>query len=162
MHIEVIEVEFVFYPLPEFEEEAKKLWGADRFEEMLHEIADNLYRGDHIGANIWKVRIKAKGKGKRGGARIIYLQLNEDQAVLLLEAYGKNEKEDLNPGEERELVEFAKTLDLKGVLDDGKETARRIKAQVKNRGGLQQGKAGAQSPSGENKNSRRKKDKGKR
>lgn len=158
MHIEVIEIEFSFYMLPEFESEALEIWGAGNLDAMLKEIAESLYKGNHIGANLWKVRVKAKGKGKRGGARIIYMQFNEDRTILLIEVYSKNDKEDLAPDEEKELVEFANGLNIKGVLDHGKGKVRRIKAKVKNRRGFQSRQAEAAIPQGKGKGAGRKKD----
>lgn len=44
---------------------------------------------------IRKMRWAASGRGKRGGARIIYYFANEAGRILLLEVYAKNEKENL-------------------------------------------------------------------
>jgi len=40
-----------------------------------------------------------RGKGKRGGIRIYYLDVPEKERVYLLDIHGKDEKEDLSPGE---------------------------------------------------------------
>jgi hypothetical protein len=162
MQIEVIELELLFYMLPEFEAEAADIWGAENIDNTLQDIGDHLYRGDHIGGNIYKVRLAAKGKGKRGGARIIYAHFYESAAVVLIEAYAKNDKEDLTPDEEKELVEFVRTLDIKGVLEHEQGKIKRIKAKVKVRGGLQPRPAAASAPQSKGKGSGRKKDKGKR
>ena len=42
-----------------------------------------------------KVRWQAKGRGKRGGARIIYFWWMADEKILLLDIYAKNENENL-------------------------------------------------------------------
>lgn len=42
-----------------------------------------------------KIRWSAKGKGKRGGARVIYYWWREKYQISLLLAYAKNEQEDL-------------------------------------------------------------------
>lgn len=44
-----------------------------------------------------KLRCPAKGRGKRGGARIIYYHLNTQHIILLIFTYAKNEQEDLTP-----------------------------------------------------------------
>ena len=42
-----------------------------------------------------KIRVGAKGKGKRGGARVIYYWHKGDGQIFLLLAYPKNERDDL-------------------------------------------------------------------
>jgi hypothetical protein len=56
-----------------------------------------------------KLRIAdpSRGKGKRGGARLIYLHVPEADHYLLLDVYGKDEKEDLTPQEKRDLKHLA-------------------------------------------------------
>lgn len=41
----------------------------------------------------------AKGRGKRGGVRVIYYWLNQRGYIFLLDIYAKNEKEDLTCAE---------------------------------------------------------------
>ncbi|MGO8764447.1 MAG: type II toxin-antitoxin system RelE/ParE family toxin [Limisphaerales bacterium] len=43
-----------------------------------------------------KLRVAAKGHGKRGGARIIHYWVVARDRILLLDIYAKNEKEDLS------------------------------------------------------------------
>src|ERR1700721_1462419 len=50
-----------------------------------------------------KLRVAAKGHGKRGGARIIYYWVVSRDRILLLDIYAKNEKEDLSAGELKQL-----------------------------------------------------------
>src|SRR6516165_4902312 len=52
-----------------------------------------------------KVRLAdlRRGKGKRGGYRVIYLHVPEAGWVLLLDLYEKGEKEDLTPAEKKAL-----------------------------------------------------------
>lgn len=54
-----------------------------------------------------KIRVAAKGKGTRGGARVIYYWRRSDDEVLLLLAYAKNEREDLTSQQLRILRELA-------------------------------------------------------
>lgn len=42
-----------------------------------------------------KIRWKVQGKGKRGGARVIYFLRNKAGQIVLVTAYGKNEREDV-------------------------------------------------------------------
>jgi len=50
-----------------------------------------------------KLRVAAKGHGKRGGARMIYYWVVARDRILLLDIYAKNEKEDLSAGELKQL-----------------------------------------------------------
>ena len=46
-----------------------------------------------------KVRFEAKGKGQRGGARVIYIDIVIGEIIFLLYAYPKSVKEDLSQKE---------------------------------------------------------------
>jgi putative transcriptional regulator len=46
-----------------------------------------------------KLRVAASGRGKRGGARVIYLFGGEDVPLFLLAVFAKNEKSDLSQAE---------------------------------------------------------------
>ena len=48
-----------------------------------------------------------RGKGKRGGFRIIYLFLTEQDWIFLLDIYGKDEKDDLTSEEKKVLAGLA-------------------------------------------------------
>jgi hypothetical protein len=54
-----------------------------------------------------KARIAARGKGKSGGARVIYLHLEEPQVIYLVYVYEKGEADDLTPAEKQELKAIA-------------------------------------------------------
>jgi putative transcriptional regulator len=60
-------------------------------------------------------------KGKRGGARVIYFHIPEADRFLMLDIYGKGEKEDLSPAEKNHLRELArkyKRLVVEAVRQD--------------------------------------------
>jgi len=46
-----------------------------------------------------KLRWKTRSKGKRGGVRIIYYYITEDEKIFMLFAYPKSSKDDLNSKE---------------------------------------------------------------
>jgi hypothetical protein len=46
-------------------------------------------------------------KGKRGGARVIYLHIPEAHQFLMLDIYGKGEKDDLTRAEKKDLRTLA-------------------------------------------------------
>jgi hypothetical protein len=51
------------------------------------------------GGSLRKLRVAIRGKGKSGGARIIYYRLTARGQILLLLAYAKNRKDDLSAEE---------------------------------------------------------------
>ncbi len=55
-----------------------------------------------------RIRDRKRQKGKRGGARIIYLSIPEADQFLMLDVYGKNEKDDLSAADKKELRELAR------------------------------------------------------
>ena len=50
-----------------------------------------------------KIRWKAKGKGKRGGIRVIYYWITAADTIFMLLAYEKSAREDLTPTQARVL-----------------------------------------------------------
>lgn len=48
-----------------------------------------------------KLRIQLEGRGKRGGGRVIYLDVFEQENLYLLFAYPKNVQEDLTPEQKK-------------------------------------------------------------
>lgn len=46
---------------------------------------------------------KRRGKGRRGGLRVIYFYFAGDHQIWLMTLYGKNEAADLTPGEKKAL-----------------------------------------------------------
>ena len=57
-----------------------------------------------------KVRVPLAGRGKRGGARVIYYFYNETLPIYLLLAYAKNEQDDLSLGQKSVLKRFVETV----------------------------------------------------
>ena len=57
-----------------------------------------------------KVRFAASGRGKRGGARIIYYYLDDTMPLYALLAYAKNDQGDMTPDEKRTVSALAAAL----------------------------------------------------
>ena len=60
------------------------------------ELAGDIIRGS---GGIRKIRWRSKGRGKRGGSRVIYYWLVSEEHIYLLTLYGKGVKDDLTPAE---------------------------------------------------------------
>ena len=54
-----------------------------------------------------------RAKGKRGGARVIYLHVRAAARFYLLDVYGKDEKDDLSANEQKQLRQLAERLKRK-------------------------------------------------
>lgn len=80
------------------------------------ELIDFLAREPNAGEEITgtggvrKLRWAGKGKGKRGGLRVIYYFYNESAPVFLLTVYGKGVQEDLTPDQKKRMTLLAKAL----------------------------------------------------
>ena len=48
-----------------------------------------------------------RGKGRRGGLRVIYLYLPDQNWIFLLDVYGKDEKDDLTSEEKKAMARLA-------------------------------------------------------
>ena len=64
-----------------------------------------------------KIRLSdpRRGKGKRGGARVIYLHVPEADWILLLDIYDKGEKDDLTAQEKKLLKRLAEEFKAEAV-----------------------------------------------
>lgn len=77
------------------------------YAELISALIKNPEAGTFIGNNCYKIRIsiESKGKGKRGGARVITYLYVETETVYLLTIYDKGEKENLKPNELKIMIE---------------------------------------------------------
>jgi len=95
-----------------FEKEAKRL--IKKYASLKSEIAvlindlqNNPTQGDHVNSNVYKIRIAvaSKGKGKRGGARVMTFVKVIAQEVYLFSIYSKGEKDDISQLEIKSLIQ---------------------------------------------------------
>jgi len=82
-----------------FQKLAAALWTEDERMDFISWIAVNPLAGDVVpgtqGAR--KVRWQIKGRGKRGGVRIVYFHLPVDGVVVLALIYAKSQRENVQP-----------------------------------------------------------------
>ncbi len=60
-----------------------------------------------------------RGKGKRGGARVIYLHIEEADVIHLITVYGKDQKDDLSAGDKRLYRQFVQVLKQQAQRPEG-------------------------------------------
>ena len=85
-----------------FEKEARRLIKkyrslAQEIAMLIAQLASNPNQGTAIGRECYKIRlaIKSKGKGKRGGVRVITCVVALKDEVTLLSIYDKSEQSDI-------------------------------------------------------------------
>lgn len=92
---------------PAFASDADKLFTREELDDLRSFLALNPEAGDRIpgtsGIRKLRVGLEKKGKGKRGGARVIYYFHNPKIPLALLAIYAKGEKIDLSEDEKKEL-----------------------------------------------------------
>lgn len=107
-------LEFVY--TPSFEASARGLLD----DEAMRHVELTLLRDPQQGAviagtgGVRKLRAGLPGRGKRGGARIIYFGLLTRERVYFLLAYAKSAHLDLSPGDKRALRAMARRLEEVG------------------------------------------------
>lgn len=57
-----------------------------------------------------KMRIQLEGRGKRGGGRVIYVDIFEKEKLYLLLAYPKNVQDNLTPVQEKAIKDLIDTI----------------------------------------------------
>ena len=74
--------------------------------ELQNTLLENPAAGDLIpgGRGLRKLRVPLPGRGKRGGARVIYFNLTEQQVVLLAAAYAKADRSNMLAADIKKVV----------------------------------------------------------
>ena len=109
-----MESTIVFDYTPEFLKSAKVLAKryrsfSDDLKALCEEIVKNPGMGDDLGGGVRKLRmaIKSKGKGKRGGARVISFSVIEDKGkskMTFLYAYDKSDMSNVSDNKIRQII----------------------------------------------------------
>ena len=58
-----------------------------------------------------KVRFEAKGHGKSGGARVIYVDIVVKEKIYFLDVYAKGDKSDLTEAEKKDIGKLIRRLE---------------------------------------------------
>lgn len=104
----------VFIESSEFTEWVADFLPDDAYSVLQQELMDQPDKGDVMPGcgGLRKVRTAdpKRGKGKRSGARVIYLHVPEAKWFFMLDIYGKNEKDDLSSAEKKWLSQLVHEL----------------------------------------------------
>ena len=94
---------------PTFIRRAERLLSEGERNELIDFLAGNPMAGDVIPetGGVRKVRYAARGKGKRGGVRVIYYLLDEGTPLYALLIYGKGKQDNLTPDQKRVVRAFS-------------------------------------------------------
>ncbi len=104
---------YKIFTIPPFDRQLKRLAKKypslkKEFLKLLSEIEENPKQGDGMGKDCYKIRfaISSKGKGKRGGARVILNVMVDDKRVYILSIYDKSDKANLSDKELSDLLSY--------------------------------------------------------
>jgi hypothetical protein len=96
-----------FIEAPAFTRQVSEYMADDEYRELQDQLARNPELGDLMpgtgGFRKLRWADARRGKGRRGGLRIIYCYFLTDQQIWLMTLYGKDEASDLTPNERKAL-----------------------------------------------------------
>ena len=94
-----------FIEHPTFTRQIEDPLSVDEYKDFQNELAEDPEKGNVIPGlgGLRKVRVQLAGRGKRGGARVIYLLIPRPGVVILFYAYSKGDFEDLSADQKRRM-----------------------------------------------------------
>lgn len=104
-----------FIEVPTFTAKWRELGLTDEdLRELQKVLLQNPKKGDSIvgTGGLRKIRIpmENRGKGKRGGARVLYVDVEIKELIYLINVYSKDEKDDLSEEEKKAFKAVVKFL----------------------------------------------------
>jgi mRNA-degrading endonuclease RelE of RelBE toxin-antitoxin system len=98
----------VFVEFPNFTKRVTELLDDEDYRRLQAALIGNPELGDLIRGTggLRKARWSAKGRGKRGGVRVIYYWLRKRYQVLMLLIYPKSARDDLTADEQKLLAKL--------------------------------------------------------
>lgn len=110
----------VFLETAIFTEDLRRLLGDDQYGAFQAHLVARPDSGDLIpgAAGARKVRWGARGRGKRGGVRVIYYYAEPVRQIRLLMIYAKAAQDDLSPAQAKAIAAIVarwKMLDRRGA-----------------------------------------------
>jgi mRNA-degrading endonuclease RelE of RelBE toxin-antitoxin system len=103
-------MDLIFIEIPEFIKKFDQVASQEEMDDLQDDLLKNPFKGDLIkgtgGAR--KIRLKVKGKGKRGGARVIYYFVDLRGEIWFLDIYLKSKTGDISKKMKNKLYRFIK------------------------------------------------------
>ena len=89
----------IFIETPVFTAQITELVDDEDYQELQRQLVADPEAGDLIprSGGLRKIRMALPGRGKRGGARVIYYWITARKQIYMLLAYAKNVQDDLTP-----------------------------------------------------------------
>ncbi len=101
-----------------------KIFTDDEYSVFQHYLKENPQAGTVMPGcgGLRKIRFSdpKRGKGKRGGVRIIYYHIPEVRWIYLIYGYDKDEADDLTPDQKKVFASLAKTLKEEALQNNPK------------------------------------------
>ena len=97
-----------FFETPVFTRLIQKLINDEEYHLLQLQLSVRPESGDIIkgSGGIRKLRWAGSGRGKRGGIRVIYYYITEDEQIYMLYAYPKTKKDDLTADQLKQLKQL--------------------------------------------------------
>ncbi len=97
-----------FFETPIFTKLIQKLISDEEYHLLQLQLSVRPDSGDIIkgSGGIRKMRWAGSGRGKRGGIRVIYYYITEDEQIYMLYAYPKSKKDDLTADQVKQLKQL--------------------------------------------------------
>ena len=97
---------------PEFLAAARRIMDEEERGLLVDHLARNPLAGDLIpgAGGVRKLRWALQGRGKRGGARVVYYYHNDAMPIFALAAYAKNQRADLSQADRNDFRRLTSLL----------------------------------------------------
>jgi mRNA-degrading endonuclease RelE of RelBE toxin-antitoxin system len=101
--------------MPEFLAVSRKLMDEAERSSLVLFLAFNPEAGDLVpgAGGVRKLRWSLEGRGKRGGARVIYYFHSERIPLFIITAYAKNARDDISDADRNDMKQLVKVLGKK-------------------------------------------------